>query len=429
MKKKYEKTNKQYQKAIKTIPLATQTTSKSAANFVKGAYPLFLEKGKGGEVWDIDGNKYVDYILGLLPIVLGYQDNEVDKAIKNQLKKGISFSLATTLETTLSELLTKLIPSAEMVRFAKTGSDVTTASIRLARAYTGRDKIALCGYHGWHDWCIGTTEHSIGIPKSIKRLSTAFAFNNLDELEKMLKKEPTSYAAVIIEPESKEKLEKKFLEGARRLTKKFGTLLIFDEIVTGFRVNIGGAQAKYRVTPDLSCFGKSMGNGMPISALVGKAKIMKLVGKAFFSGTFNGEALSLAAAIATIKKLRKKNGIERIQRVGCSLKKSIKKIIDRNKIDDYITIGGPDWRPCIIIKKNKLESRIVQSLLRQQLAKNGLLFGSAFNLCLSHDSKEILHKTNKIWEKTADELNKIFHSKNPKSFLQGVPMTPIFTQR
>ena len=164
MKKKYEKTNKQYQKAIKTIPLATQTTSKSAANFVKGAYPLFLEKGKGGEVWDIDGNKYIDYILGLLPIVLGYQDNEVDKAIKNQLKKGISFSLATTLETTLSELLTKLIPSAEMVRFAKTGSDVTTASIRLARAYTGRDKIALCRYLGWHDWCIGTTEHSIGIP-------------------------------------------------------------------------------------------------------------------------------------------------------------------------------------------------------------------------------------------------------------------------
>ena len=316
-----------------------------------------------------------------------------------------------------------------MVRFAKTGSDVTTASIRLARAYTGRDKIALCGYHGWHDWCIGTTEHSIGIPKSIKRLSTAFAFNNLDELEKMLKKEPTSYAAVIIEPESKEKPEKKFLEEARRLTKKFGTLLIFDEIVTGFRVNIGGAQAKYRVTPDLSCFGKSMGNGMPISALVGKAKIMKLVGKAFFSGTFNGEALSLAAAIATIKKLRKKNGIERIQRVGCSLKKSIKKIIDRNKIDDYITIGGPDWRPCIIIKKNKLESRIVQSLLRQQLAKNGLLFGSAFNLCLSHDSKEILHRTNIIWEKTADELNKIFHSKNPKSFLKGKPMVPIFTQR
>ena len=429
MKRKYAKTNKQYKKTIKRIPMATQTASKSASNFVEGAFPLFLEKGKGCKVWDLDGNNYTDYILGLLPIVLGYQDKDVDKAIKNQLKKGISFSLATTLETDLANLLIQLIPSAEMVRFAKTGSDVTTASIRLARAYTGRDKIALCGYHGWHDWFIGTTNRSIGVPSAVKRLSSPFPFNNLSELEKMLKKEPNSYAAVIIEPESTKKPEQKFLEGVRKLTKKFGALLIFDEIVTGFRIHMGGAQAKYRVTPDLSCFGKSMGNGMPISALVGKAKIMKLLEEVFFSGTFNGEALSLAAAIATIKKLKRTNGIKRIQRLGESLKKSITEIINKNGIDDYITIGGPDWRPCIVIQENKLESRVIQSLLRQQLAKNGLLFGSAFNLCLSHDSKEVFHETNRIWEKTSSELNKILHSKNPRSFLKGKPMTPIFTQR
>ena len=300
---------KLFKEALKYIPQASQTYSKSYKVHFKDVSPLFLKKGNGCYVWDEDNKKYIDFISALLPIIIGYNTKEINSAIIKQLKKGISFSLPTKLETQLAKELCKLIPSAEMVRFGKNGSDVTGASIRLARAYTGRDKIIFCGYHGWHDWYIGKTDMSLGVPKQIKKLTNSFKYNDFETLEKILKKEPNKFAAVIMEPVYNIEPNKNFLQKVRRITKKYGCLLIFDEIVTGFRVHIKGAQYYYGVTPDVSCFGKAMANGMPISAIVGKKKVMKNFDKIFFSTTFGGETLSIAAALETIKFLKKERSL------------------------------------------------------------------------------------------------------------------------
>ena len=307
MVKPYTKSNELYYRALQTIPQASQTFSKSAQNFVLGAFPLFIERGKGARLIDVDDNVFVDYILALCPIILGYADPDVDKAIRRQLEKGIIYSLASPIEADLSEKLVELIPCAEKVRFAKNGSDVTSGAVRLARAFTGRERVAVCGYHGWHDWFIGTTPKNRGVPNSVRELTDTFSFNKSETLDTLLQRDPKGYAAIILEPAGVETPTIEFLQAVRRLANKYQVILIYDEIVTGFRMNIGGAQAEYGVVPDLACFGKSMANGMPISALVGRADIMDLMEKVFISGTFGGELLSIAAAITTLEKLQKKN--------------------------------------------------------------------------------------------------------------------------
>ena len=241
---------------------------------------MFVDSGKGAVVKDIDGNEYIDYVMGLLPIVLGYCDPDVDNQIIKQINNGITFSLATKLEYELSKKLIRLIPSAEMVRFGKNGSDATSAAIRLARAYTQRDKIAVAGYHGWHDWYIGSTTRDLGVPESVKKLTYKFSLNNLILLKEKLY--TNEFAAVILEPALYIKDIENILLELRSITKKTRTLLIFDEIISGFRIHIGGAQSKYNVIPDLSTFGKSMANGMPISAIVGRKNIMKYMNEIFF---------------------------------------------------------------------------------------------------------------------------------------------------
>src|SRR3989344_6281565 len=278
-----KKSHELFKKVIKVIQLASQTFSKSYLQFIKGQAPLFADRAKGAHIWDVDGNEYTDMISSLLPVVLGYQYPAIDKAIRDQLKKGIIFSLSSPLEYELAQLLIKHIPCAEMIRFGKNGSDVTTGAIRVARAYTGRDYVAVCGYHGWHDWYIGSTARDLGVPKSTKDLTLKFSYNDIESLKKLFKKYPGKIAAVIMEPMNYVEPDKGFLEEVKRITHKGGALLIFDEVICGFRYSLGGAQKYFKVTPDLSCFGKAMANGMPISALVGKKKYMKTVEKIFYS--------------------------------------------------------------------------------------------------------------------------------------------------
>ena len=227
MARSFDKTAALYRRALETIPLASQTFSKSVMSTVEGAAPLFLERGEGARVWDVDGNDYIDYVLGLLPVVLGYRDPDVDAAIRAQLDKGISFSLATALEAELAERLVELIPCAEMVRFGKNGSDATTAAIRLARAHTGRDKIAICGYHGWHDWYIGTTARHLGVPQAVRDLVRHVPVQRPDVLEANLKREPDEFAAVILEPVGLEPPKPGFLQALRALCDRYGVVLVF----------------------------------------------------------------------------------------------------------------------------------------------------------------------------------------------------------
>lgn len=431
MTKTFKQSDAYYERALRTIPQASQTVSKSAENFVKGAYPLFIDKGEGAKLFDVDGNEYIDYILGLCPIILGYCDEDVDAAIRHQLDRGIIFSLASPLEAELAERLCHLIPCAEKVRFAKNGSDATSGAVRLARAHTDRDRIAICGYHGWHDWYIGSTAKRLGVPDAVQALSSTFDFNDADSLEALLADDPKGYAAIILEPAGVEAPEPGFLEAVRSLADKYGAVLIFDEIVTGFRMNLGGAQAEYGVAPDLASFGKSMANGMPISALVGKAELMDVMTDVFVSGTFGGETLSIAAALATIDKLEATDTLSKIRMHGARLRSEINSIFHTHGLNEDFMIKGDDWRPVLKIQTQSVTQPLAMSLLRQELAEAGVIFGSGFNMCLAHcdTNNSILDQTISAWDHTAGVLAKALSSPDPAKYLRGEPMAGAFQVR
>ena len=268
--KSFTKSNILFKKAIKVIPTASQTFSKSYMQWPLNISPLFLKSGKGCEITDVDNNKYIDYLLALMPIIIGYANKEVDQAVYSQARKGSILSLSHPKEIELSEKLIKIIPYAEMVKFSKNGSDVLSAAVRLARATTNRDYIAVSGYHGWHDWYIGTTSRNYGIPKAVSALTKKFNFNDINSLEKVLGKNKDKFAAIVLEPDTFEKPKIDFLKEVRKICNKYGIIMIYDEIICGFRTMLGGAAKKYKVFPDLGCFGKAMANGYPLAALVGK---------------------------------------------------------------------------------------------------------------------------------------------------------------
>ena len=312
--------DKLWENALKFMSRGTQTMSKCPDQFVDGVYPKFVKQSKGAYVKGVNNKWYLDYMCGLGPIILGYNHNRTNKAIKKELKNGIIHSLPTILEQQLAELICEVVPCAEQVRFAKNGTDADLAAVRIARSYTGKEHIIKCGYHGWGDWN-GITLRPYGIPKSLKKVISEFEYNNLKSLEKELKK--NKVAGVIMEAQALTAPEPGFLEGVRELCTKYGALLIFDEVVTGFRWSLGGASEYYGVTPDLCCLGKALANGMPLSAIAGKKEYMQELNHAFFSMTFGGECLSLAAAIETIKELKTKN-YNHIWRLGNMLDSGIK---------------------------------------------------------------------------------------------------------
>ena len=416
---RYKNSNNFFQIASNVIPLASQTFSKSYIQYPKGVAPLFIERAYSGHLVDIDKNHYIDYILGLLPITLGYCDKEVDAAAISQIMKGSIYSLPSKLEANLAEKLVDIIPSAEMVRFGKNGSDATTAAIRLARAYTSRDMVAVAGYHGWHDWYIGSSTRDLGVPKAVKSLTKKFNFNDADSLKYLFKKYPNKFAAVILEPAGLIKTNINFLKEIKKLCKKNKTLLIFDEIISGFRVNIGGAQSEYGVKPDLSCFGKGMANGYPLSALVGPKKIMKLMEEIFFSSTFGGETISLAASIATIDKMKKYNVVEVTRKFGQSLIKELNNICEANNMISFMRISDIDWWPQIIIDNPPIEKFLYISLLRQELLKEGIMVNSTFNLCYAHSKAGVLEDTIIKFKKAILKLKSYLYANNPRKFLEG----------
>lgn len=429
MARKFTNSNKLLSQVKKVIPLASQTFSKSYLEYVKGAAPLFITRGRGATVWDVDGNKYVDFINGLLPVVLGYQYPAVDMAISRQLKSGITFSLASPLEYELAKLLIKHIPCAEMVRFGKNGSDVTTGAIRLARACTGRDRVAVCGYHGWHDWYIGTTARKLGVPKSTQRQVHSFQYNNLESLRQLFKKYPGEFAAVIMEPMSYTEPEKNFLRQVKALAHKHGALLIFDEVITGFRFSLGGAQKYFGVTPDLACFGKAMANGMPISALVGRRKYMKIIDDIFYSFTFGGETLSIAAAIATIKEMERKPVIAHLWREGKHLQSNANRLIKKHKLTEVVAVKGkPCWQVVVFTGNDKYSDLTIKSFVEQELLQAGFLWRGQHNMSFSH-SRQDINRLLKAYDKIFAELKELLRQGRLQQRLVGGPITNIFKVR
>ena len=388
----FERSRALLARAEKTIPIGSQTFSKSRVQYPEGQAPMFLTYGQGGRVWDVDGNEYVDLVSGLLPVVLGYRDADVDQAIRRQLDNGISFSLATTLEADLSERLVEIIPSAEMVRFGKNGSDATSAAVRLARAYTGRDRIAVCGYHGWRDWYIATTTRNKGVPAAVREFSHSFPYNDLEALDRLLDSHSGEFAAVTMEPMNTTEPEPGYMEGVRDIAHRHGALLVYDEIITGFRYALGGAQELFGVAPDLACFGKALGNGMPIAAVVGRADVMREMEEIFFSATFGGETLSLAAAIAVIDKMRREPVIDTLWRTGERLAEGARASAQAHGLGDVVTFAGkPCWTFVQFNDHPAATSEAMKTLFIREMIRGGVLMLHSHNVCFAHGEEDIAH--------------------------------------
>jgi glutamate-1-semialdehyde 2,1-aminomutase len=420
----YQNSLNLFDRAIKSIPVASQTFSKSHYSVPKGGAPLFLEKGKGDKVWDVDGNEYIDLINGLLSVSIGYCDDDVDTAIKDQLKNGINFSLPHRLECEVAEKLIQLIPSAEMVRFGKNGTDVTSAAVRLARAYTGKNRVAICGYHGWQDWYIGITARNLGVPKEVSGLSLTFNYNDLDSLVNLFESHD-DIGSVILEPMAAVYPNDKFLIGVRELCDKHGAILIFDEMITGFRLHRGGAQALFGITPDLSTFGKGMANGMPVSAIVGRKDIMEYMDKIFFSGTFGGETLSLAAASCVLDKYINYPITEHFYTMGKSLTDGIDNLKLKYGIDYFSLIGHESWK---VFSINHQDEFLVKSIIIENLAKHGVLTIGTHNMSYSTSSESINHILS-AYDKTFEVLSEGSRNDNLNKLLIGEPIRPVFKVR
>jgi len=367
-----------YEEALKLIPGAILGIRRPY-NFVEGEYPIFFESAKGGKVIDVDGNEYIDMLCAYGPIIIGHREDEIDNAVIEQIRnKGFCMSLTQQVQNKLAKKLRELIPCCEKMVLLKMGTDATTAAIRVARAYTKKIKILSCGYHGWYDAFSEVHGIEAGIPKKLYEDFYEFEFNNLEDVEKIFRKNKDEIAAIIVNPihtQGGQEVEMPitgFLEGLRELATENNSLLIYDEIRTGFRVDMGGAQKMFGVIPDLAAFGKAMGNGYPISTLVGKAEFMDvLVEKVFLSSTFFPNSLAQVASLKTIEILEYKRVLEDIKAKGDEFTKDVKDHINDSGIPCKFT-GGP-WMPYITFDPDpnylyrKLREEFYRQLIRRKV--------------------------------------------------------------
>ena len=426
---RYQKSQQLLQRALRVIPLGSQTFSKSHTVYPANSAPLFLERGDGAHVWDVDGNEYVDFVLGLAPIILGYGDPDVDAAAIGQIRRGVTFSLATVLEIELAELLREIIPCAQMTRFGKNGSDATSAAIRIARAHTGRDRVAVCGYHGWQDWYIGATTRNKGIPQAVCELTHKFPYNDLSALGALLSAHRGEFAAVMMEAMTVEEPKPGYLHAVRELAHEHGALFILDEIVTGFRFHIGGAQTLFGVEPDLATFGKSMANGFPISAIVGKADYMRQMEEIFFSSTFGGEAVSLAASIATIRKMQREPVHATINARGQQIMDTTRQLLAKHGLTDCMGIGGkPCWSLMQFHDTGGATAWEIKSFFLQELIASGVLSVGTHNMAYAHTPDDVALLAH-AQEGAMAAVRSALDAGDVRARLNGPPIQPVFRVR
>ncbi len=411
-----------YERALGLIPSVTQTLAKGPQQHIRGVAPIYLQRGKGSHVWDVDGNEYLDFTMGVGPLSLGYCYQPVDEAIRAQLADGITFSLMHPLEVEVAEMIRDLIPNAEAIRFSKTGADVTSAAIRAARAFTGRTKVLCCGYHGWHDWYISVTDRQQGIPQAIQDLSYTIPYNDIEGVAAAIDDDT---ACVILEPVVFEAPRDNFLQRLRDLCRERGVLLIFDEMWTGFRMALGGAQEYFGVTPDLACYSKAVANGMPLSILCGRRDVMDVFeSDVFFYTTFGGEALSLAAAKATITELRDKDVPANLARQGRKLKDGYNAIASDLDLS-YTKCAGYDCRSIVTFDAAAGNPLILKSFVQQEMIRNGILWGGFHNMCYAHSDADVSY-TLEVYRRVLPLLKEAVEAGNVADKLKGQPVEPVF---
>lgn len=423
----FRKSNELLEREIKVSPLASQTFSKSYRYFCKGVAPSFMDYGKGCYIYDVDGNKFIDYMCALGPITVGYNNPIVNKAVIKQVKKFSSGSLQSELEVQLAEKLCQIIPCAEMVRFVKNGGDATTAAIRLARAYTGHDIVLMSGYHGMHDWSIGASDNNKGVPKVVCELTKTFKYNDLEDIKTKLEENKGRVAAVILEPIQSNGPNNGYLQSLKELTHQYNALLIFDEVVSGFRYALGGASELYGVVPDLASFGKGMGNGYAISAVAGRKDLLQQIEEGVFvSTTFGGDSVPMAAALATISILEKPGYYEHINKIGKMLKEGIQELIQKYSLQNVLSVSGMPAHCGIAFDGcGNLSYLDIQSIYSQVMIENGILVFAIYNLNCSHTEKEAkayLDATDKAFAL----IRKAVDANSIEGILFGGKVDPVF---
>jgi len=338
-------------------------------------FPQFVERARGCELVDTTGQTFVDWVNGGGPVLLGYAHPAVEEAIRAQLACGPTVSMMHPLEVELAEELIEMVPCAEMVAFGKNGSDSLTGAVRAARALTGREVILQYGMHGFHDWYVVGNPQVRGAPGSLAPLIQPFPYNDLDALRELLERHAGRVAAVVMEPVREILPDPGYAQGVRELTRRHGALLIFDEVVTAFRLGNGGGQAFLGVEPDLACLGKSMANGMPISALVGRREFMEIVPAVAFGMTFRGETLTHAAARAVLRVLREEPVAEHVARIGERVRAATHRICARLGL--RCRLGGPPARMTFVFEDqggrrwDQLQALFVQECLKNGIFTNG----------------------------------------------------------
>ncbi|HWR10196.1 MAG TPA: aminotransferase class III-fold pyridoxal phosphate-dependent enzyme [Rectinemataceae bacterium] len=360
-------------------------------NFIQGEYPIFIDRGYKGHIVDVDGNDYIDMLCAYGPIILGYDEAEINDAVKAQMDgKGFCFSLVQKVQNDLEKRLTELIPCAEQVILVKTGSDATSLATRIARGYTDKRYILRCGYHGWHDWCV---EVHGGVPEEISSLTDEFEYGSLEDLEAKLKAHPGDVACVILTPVG-HPLAKPvmapppgYLEGVRKLADEYEAVLIFDEVRTGFRVSMGGAQERYGVTPDLGTFGKALANGYPISAVAGKREIMRMAEKkVFVSSTFFPNSLEMVAAMKCLDILERENVPESIWRRGTVFMERLRTIATASGLP--LTVSGIPPMPFMTFDKAESDGEKTYKARREyfytQTIRRGLFIQPFHHWYIAH---------------------------------------------
>jgi len=418
------KGQKLWKKAKEIIPWGTSLLSKTGEMFLPDRWPSYFEKAKGIKVWDLEGNKFLDFsIMGVGSCILGYNDSDVNREVKKIIEKGNMCTLNSPEEVELAELLLKMDKWAGMVRYARTGGEAMAIAVRIARAYTGKDKIAFCGYHGWHDWYLSANlsdnknlnEHLLpglkvkGVPKVLKGTSFPFTYTKIEELENIVRH--NEIGVIVMEPMRNYWPENDFLKKVRDIATKIKAVLIFDEITSGFRMRVGGIYKLFNIEPDIVVYAKGISNGYPMGAIVGKKKIMKAAEKSFISSTYWTERIGPAAVIATVKKMKVKNVAHHLIKIGKEIKEGWYEISKAKGVK--IKITGID--PLATFKFNYgKDSQAMMTLFTQEMLKRGYLAGKSVYVSFSHKEKDVKNYLKDVEEvfgkiKYAIEKKKVYN--------------------
>ena len=386
------KGQKLYSKAKQIVAGGNMLLSKRPEMFLPEQWPSYFSKSKGCEIWDLDGKKYIDTLMMPGTNSLGYNYEEIDEAVKDTINSGNMSTLNAPEEVELTERLVELHPWADMARFARSGGEANSVAIRLARAASGKDNVAFCGYHGWHDWYLasnlsdskGLDGHLLpglnphGVPKNLKDSVHPFEYNNFDKLEELVKTK--NIGVIKMEVYRNKEPENNFLHRVRKLANEHNIVLVFDECTSGFRKNFGGLHKLYDVEPDVAMFGKALGNGYAVTAVLGKREVMQAAEKSFISSTFWTERIGSSAALATLKAMDKEKSWEKITSMGEEINKEWIKLSQEYELP--ITISGLAALTTFTFKsKNALAYK---TLITQEMLKKGYLAATAVYVCTAH---------------------------------------------